>query len=241
MTGIRHVSRSGKGLVRENNEDNVLCLAPLGVYAVADGMGGGAEGELASQMVCAALGAIGRGPSFARRCAEIGQALQSANGQILDYAHEKGHRQMGSTVALAAFDLDETMRAVVCHIGDSRVYRIRAGAVERLTRDHSVGTELEAMVGGAFSARTNPLAHVLTRALGTDKDVKPEWRKVDVAAGDRFVICSDGVHDVMDGEDIQKAVAYGPIEAAADLLEQEVLVRGAPDNYSFILAEIGGR
>jgi len=235
MSIVRYVCRSAGGLVRGNNEDCVVCLERLGLFAVADGMGGGAEGERASRMVCEALEGVADEPSFARRCGDVGQALLEANARIFGYAREKGLRQMGSTVAFVALDLGETMRAAVCHVGDSRVYRIRAGTIERLTRDHSIGAELEAKVGGAFSARSNPLAHVLTRALGTEKDVKPEWRKVDVAEGDRFVVCSDGVHDVMDDDAIRKAVENDTLEESADMLEGEVLAKGAPDNYSFVL------
>jgi len=244
MTGdmtfvANHVFRSANGLVRKNNEDAVLCAECLGLYAVADGMGGGAEGERASRMVCEALEKVADESSFARRCGDVGQALLEANTRIFGYAREKGLRQMGSTVALVAFDAD-LPRAAVCHVGDSRVYRIRAGAIEVLTRDHSIGAELETRVGGAFASRSNPLAHVLTRALGTDKDVKPEWRNVDVCAGDRFVVCSDGVHDVMADDALLDAVVAGTLDAAADRLEREVLAKGAPDNYSFVLVEIGG-
>lgn len=239
MKGIRYVFRSATGLVRKNNEDAVLCLDRLGLFAIADGMGGGAQGERASRMVCEALEGLKDESSFAKRCGNVGEALVRANDRIRAYAAEQGFRQMGSTVALVAFDFGENRHAAVCHVGDSRVYRIRTNAIERLTRDHSVGAELVAKVGGEFAARSNPLAHVLTRALGSVKDVDSEWRRVDVAKGDRFVICSDGVHDVMDNAALLEAVANIPLKDAAERLERTVQAKGAPDNYSFVIVEIG--
>ena len=152
---------------------------------------------------------------------------------------------MGTTLALVAFDSPASGRAAIGHIGDSRVYRVRSGAVELMTRDHSIGSELEEKVGSTagrgFALRSNPLSHMLTRAIGTTANVQLEWRKIDIAVGDRFVICSDGVHDVVDGDDLLMIVRNGSVADAAEALGREVVARGAPDNYSFVIMEIGGQ
>jgi len=243
MKIVKTASRSETGLVRKTNEDSVLCLSEMNVFAVADGMGGGSEGELASRMVCEDLARYVRASVYSRRVDEIAVAVSAANARIFEYAKERGFRQMGSTVALIAVDDTGLERGVVGYVGDSRVYRVRNGAAELLTRDHSVGAELDQAVagsGGRFSARSNPLAHILTRAIGTKEEVQLEWRKVDIADGDRFVICSDGVHDVVETDALAGLVARGALEKAADALARKVVACGAPDNYSFVIVEIGG-
>jgi len=244
MIKFAYVSRSARGSVRKDNQDSVLCLEERGVFAVADGMGGGAEGARASQMVCAALKDGVAGKDFSERMKTVESAVVAANQDIFGYAEKNGLRQMGSTVSVLLLDLDRSGRAAIAYAGDSRVYRLRAGKAELLTRDHSIGAELEAKVGGKtgaqFSVRSNPLAHVLTRAVGTEADLTLEWRKIDVRPADRFLICTDGVHDVIETSELEGLLAAGKVEAAAGRLEDEVLKRGAPDNYSFVLVEIGG-
>lgn len=237
------ISRSDRGLVRTDNEDSVLCLSDKRVYAVADGMGGGDEGALASCMVCRALKKFVVADDFRARMADVCDAVDKANAEIFAYSKEHGYRQMGSTVAVLAMDGPADAHATVGHVGDSRVYRVRGGLAELLTRDHSIGAELAEHVGvsaaAKFAARTNPLAHVLTRAIGTGPHVSLDWRKIDVACGDRFVVCSDGVHDVVDALEIGPLIA-GDLSAAADRLENVIRQRGAPDNYSFIIVQAGG-
>jgi len=244
MENVCAVSKSERGLVRKDNQDHVLCLKKQAVFVVADGMGGGAEGERASRIVCETLERGLSAAAYLPRLDEIGRAIDGANARIVAYAKEKGYRQMGSTIALLAFDTETFARAAVGYIGDSRVYRLRAGAAELLTRDHSVGAELEAKVGSAaghkFALRSNPLAHVLTRVIGTEKKVSLEWRKIDVRPGDRFVICSDGVHDVVGSESLGRLVSACSLERAASSLDAEVVRCGAPDNYSYVIVDVGG-
>ena len=244
MKGIKSTSRSETGLVRKANEDSVLCLDQMAVFAVADGMGGGSDGALASRMVCEELSRGVCAKVYLRRVDEIGRAVAAANARILEHAKRHGFRQMGSTVALLAVDETSFARGVIGYVGDSRVYRVRSGVAELLTRDHSVGAELEKEVGSAagrdFSARSNPLSHILTRSVGVKDDVLLEWRKIDIVDGDRFVICSDGVHDVIETDALGRIVAACDIEKAADALAAKVVECGAPDNYSFVIVEIGG-
>ncbi len=144
---IEYKSISETGKVRKNNEDHIFCDAAKGIFAVADGMGGGAQGEKASEIVCNELGNTKDSEKFSARIDAIGVSLATANRTIYDYAKENGFKQMGSTVALIVFEGGDSKRAAICHIGDSRVYRIRGGVAELFTCDHSLGAELAATLG----------------------------------------------------------------------------------------------
>jgi protein phosphatase len=245
-SGARRLSvavASDGGPVRTDNQDAYFINRLERVFCVADGMGGGAEGARASAEVCASLKAALPGcPSGGdRRRRAVEAALSDASARIFGYASSRGYSQMGSTVVVMLFDA-ALASADVCHVGDSRVYRIRRGMSQLLTRDHTVGVEMGAMIDrrriGEFRDRDNPLSHILTRAVGTETTVTPEWRTVDVEPGDRFVICSDGVHDVVSDARLAALVAAGPLESALTRLQTEIVRRGAPDNYTFILAEV---
>lgn len=229
MRRLMAVKLSETGLVRDRNEDHVFFYEDTLVCGVADGMGGGSEGERASEMVMDAL----RG----RRTAdEIADALAGANSGILDYSWTMGYENMGSTVALVAFD-DDCRSATVCHIGDSRVYLVRGAEARQLTRDHSVCAEV-GMDVNTPEGRRNPLAHMLTRVIGVMSSVTADWRKLEVRRGDRFLVCSDGVHDVLSAADIGSLIAGTSIKAAAARIADLVVERGAPDNYSLVLVEV---
>lgn len=245
MKGVKVAIRSERGLVRKDNQDGVISLEEAGVFAVADGMGGGAKGALASQMMCEALEkGVSPASDYLTRLDEVAKAVDVANSGIFSYADSHGLRAMGTTLALLALDELPRGRGAIGHIGDSRVYRVRSGNVELMTRDHSVGFELEekvgATIGHGFSLRSNPLSHVLTRAIGTAATVQLEWRKIDIAVGDRFVVCSDGVHDVIDIDELPGLIKDIGVEDAAVALERRIVARGAPDNYSFVILDIGG-
>ena len=211
---------SETGLVRSENQDNVLVSINHQVFCVADGMGGGAEGAKASDVVCRELKMtvhVSEAEFYARVTATQ-NAIVDANYEIFTYARERGYGQMGSTAAILVFDPASRARAAVIHVGDSRVYRIRRGFGERLTRDHRV-------VGG----------NALTRAVGATATVRCDIREVDVQPGDRFVLCSDGVSSVISDARIAVFASGGALEDAAGRLAEEVVKAGAPDNYSFVL------
>ena len=211
---------SETGLVRRDNQDHVLVLPEQGVFCVADGMGGGAEGAKASDVVCRELKMILHvaEEEFNARVSAAQNALVDANYEIFSYAQERGFAQMGSTAAVLVFDPADRTRAMTIHVGDSRVYRIRRGLVELLTRDHRV-----------------PGGNTLTRAVGGAPTVRCDLRQVDVRPGDRFVLCTDGVSGVMPDTRLAVFASVGAIETAAERLADAVLKAGAPDNYSFII------
>lgn len=242
---LKSVKVSDVGLVRPENQDRLFAGFLSGIYCVADGMGGGDEGAKASELVCSEVyRSVSSSPDdFASRMDAIEEGLQAANLIIYNYAKSRHYRQMGSTAAILVFDTPGSDQAAICHVGDSRVYRIRDGLATLLTRDHTVAVELGLMMlsdsGDKLSGRAHPMAHVLTRAIGTDSKLNTQWRKVKVAKGDRFLICSDGVHDVVSDALIGFLAGYGPLEVVKERLVSTIVNGGAPDNYSFILIDVG--
>ena len=240
------VTASETGLVRKDNQDSLFVDAARTVFCVADGMGGGSEGATASRFVCEEVEkAVASATDFAARARAVDAAIGAANARILAYAEEKRFRQMGSTLAVLLIDPEDGRRAAICHIGDSRVYRVRRGSAELLTHDHTVGGQLGDMSKGVlaagFKSRTNPLAHVLTRAIGATDRVEGDWKEVDVADGDRFLICSDGVHDVVSDARIGSILSgSNSLAVASRHLADEVVRNGAPDNFSYVMVEFGG-
>ena len=233
-----------RGLVRADNQDSYLMRREEFFLAVADGMGGGADGALASAWICEEFTKLLELPpvSFRERLAKTGAALTDANTRIRAYIKERGIKMMGSTAALLMADPSRPARGAIAHVGDSRIYRWRKGGGTLLTRDHTVGDELgRALVSetraAALKSRKNPLAHILTRAVGTGFKVRPDWRKIDLFAGDRYLLCTDGVHDVL--SDAQVFACLGRAKTPADAVKafaREVIARGAPDNYTLVCA-----
>lgn len=242
MAVCRTVSETGA--VRKENEDHVFVDGANTLFCVADGMGGGSEGARASEIVCEELAKVASG-DFAARIESVDAAIAAANARILRYAREKGFKQMGSTVALLAVDPADVCRAAICHVGDSRVYRVRGGTAELLTADHTIGGQLSAFAKGRqadeLKNRANPLAHVLTRAIGVEPKVSADWRKIDVRDGDLFLVCSDGVHDVISDAQVGEILSAAlDLDAAVKALSAQVVACGAPDNYSFVIVRFGG-
>lgn len=240
---ITAVSESAVGLVRENNEDHLLVDDTRLAYCVADGMGGGADGEKASEIVCAEIAMLLRlqPDEFAARMEAACTAVVCSNEAIFDYSRAMHFDQMGTTLSLLIFDPDDVSHAAVCHVGDSRIYRFRGGKACSLTRDHSVGAELGRRLGcnAELTDRANPLSHILTRAIGTGTTVSPDWKKILVEPGDRYLLCTDGVHDVISEARLPGLVATGTLEEAKRALAEAVLASGAPDNFSFVILDVG--
>lgn len=234
-------SASECGPERDENQDCFFADAKRRVFCVADGMGGGQGGSRASATACAMIGeAVARPGSFRERIRSIGRAIDGANEGILRFAANAGYDRMGTTVALLAVGGpvgSGPATAVVAHVGDSRVYLFRKGSLVRLTRDHSLVEDS----GVAFSPllrRTN-LSHVLTRAVGIERSVRPGWRKIAVCPGDMFLLCSDGVCDMVPDDSIRFAFAAGKTPGGVvKILERKTLMAGAMDNYTMIVAAV---
>lgn len=243
---VTHSTFSDKGLVREQNEDAVFALPEDGVFGVSDGMGGGEAGELASAWVAdeikAALsGTVDESPGI--RLSAAYDALNRVNGRIHAYAREKAYKMMGATVALLLLNPWDASVACVIHAGDSRVYRLRNGVLERLTEDHTVGVDIAKLTGDGMMAdhRSSRFSHVLTRAVGPSETVSPESLRVAVEKGDVFFVCTDGVSTMLDDERLREIlVAADSPEAIIEHVSNAVREAGAVDNYSMSVCLLSG-
>ena len=223
------VARSHVGLVRRINEDRVFDWPEGGVWAVVDGMGGHRGGDLAAQSVVDALRGL-ESSGQAGAPAAVLASLGSANDAIFARNAGQGEQAGATAVVLSLY-------GAAVHIawsGDSRCYRIRDGAVQLLTHDHSVVQELvDAGLLTPEAAAHHPQANVITRALGVDRVCDIDSRLVDFAEGDRFLLCSDGLsRSLRDADFID-----GAIDALADELVANALRRDGADNISLILIE----
>ena len=236
------------GRVRRNNEDAVAVDPAFGLALLADGMGGYAGGEVASGMAIALLQArIGRwlvhtGPLPAaravRRTLQLG--VEEANEAILEAgtANPQLHG-MGTTLVLAVFG---GRRAIVGHIGDSRCYRLRSGMLELLTRDHSMLQEqLDAGLITTEEAALSPHRNLVTRALGIEHGVQLEMHEHDAQDGDLFLLCSDGLSELVPVEQLFTLLIQSDnLGQKAALLVTAANDNGGRDNISVVLAKASG-
>ncbi|HYD71600.1 MAG TPA: protein phosphatase 2C domain-containing protein [Candidatus Binatia bacterium] len=217
--------------MRSLNEDAVLNRADIGLWAVADGMGGHESGEVASAAVVDALSGVSNfTTAYAFRDAAA-QAMIEANAKLVELSAGRG--TMGSTVV--ALLVHEGHYACLW-AGDSRAYLYRGGALKRLTRDHSVVQEM--VDAGAITedrARAHPRANVITRAVGARERLDVDSVFGPLQSGDRFLLCSDGLTGVVSDREIAEQMIRAPLEAAAERLIDQALARGAPDNVSLVL------
>lgn len=241
------------GLVRAENQDAYFLDVRRGVFCVADGMGGGQGGAVASKIVCDAVASAATGfagTDLAEKTLSLTTAVEKANSGIREYAARAHYASMGSTVAGIvagpASGNRGVVEAAVFHAGDSRIYRYRAGRLERLTSDHSlaedrvVAGELGFDVGAASPyLRRTKFSHIITRGVGIAPATRLEWRRVDVAPGDMFLLCSDGVYDMVPDNSIRFAFATGRTPSGTiDLLARKIVAAGAKDNYTMIVAAV---
>ena len=234
---VRSGHATDVGRVRDHNEDSLLD-AP-GVWAVADGLGGHAAGEVASRIAVEVLGTLTdrevAGPD------EVTAAVAEANERILAAQDDHpGRRGMGTTVTGLALTSGEEPRWVVFNVGDSRVYRVGTGGLEQLTRDHSEVRELvDAGLLDPADVATHPMRHVITRSLGATPDVVPDTWVRPVEPGEWFVLCSDGVTNELADDELARVVraAAEPGEAARALVDAAVRA-GGHDNATVVVVAV---
>ncbi len=231
---------SDKGMVRTFNEDNVLCDRENGLFVLADGMGGYKAGDVASSMAAQIIQQkiVQGGATSADDSYESGlvNAIASANSQIYRAARlNRDFEKMGTTVVVAHFH-DDVLS--VAHVGDSRLYRMRRGKMEALTLDHSLLQEQITL--GLISPEEARLSHnrnLVTRALGAEGAVVVDTQRFAVEEGDIYLLCSDGLNDMVNDEDIALALSTLSIKLplAAEILVQMANDNGGHDNVSVIL------
>ena len=234
---ISHGSATDVGKRRSHNEDALL--ADDNVFAVADGVGGHAAGEVAAGLVVDALAClVGRSDLAVD---EVVSRIRVINSEVLDEArHAADRRGMATTLALAILTQRAGPAWIVAHVGDSRVYRIQSGRLEQLTTDHTEVAELVA--AGQLTpsqAKRYPRRHVVTRSLGVRPPLDVDARLVTAHAGDRLLLCSDGLTGDVDDAEIAAVLrsASNP-QTAADALVQAALTAGGSDNVSVIVVDI---
>jgi protein phosphatase len=222
---------SDTGRRRRRNEDNYVVAPPL--FAVADGMGGAQAGEVASQLAASALEA---GDSDGLEgTSRIDALIQEANRRIFDRAStDPSASGMGTTMTVA---LVEGMTVAIGHVGDSRAYLVRGERMEQLTEDHSLVNEL--VKSGKLSeeeAHAHPQRSVITRAVGTDPDVDVDGFTIEAEDGDVFLICSDGLSDMVEDEEILELVHQNSddLDKAVKALVSAANRGGGEDNITAV-------
>jgi serine/threonine protein phosphatase PrpC len=236
-TQIAWGERTDIGRTRRTNQDAVLAKPPI--FVVADGMGGHAAGEVASQLAVATFASLAENEVLLR---DLVRVTRQANDEILaDVDRHPDRAGMGTTVSgLAIAEGRNGTYAAVINVGDSRTYLLRNRAIVQITTDHSVVQEL--LDAGDIShdeAAVHPHRHVVTRVLGADDDVEVDATIVPVLSGDRFLICSDGLCGVVPLDQVEAALRHDDSpQQIADLLVEIALEHGGPDNVSVIVVEV---
>lgn len=218
-------ARTHRGHVRSRNEDSLLADPDRHLFVVADGLGGHTAGDVASQIVvnsldreldAAELDSAGSLPD------RLVKALLEAHGDVAEEARANPqYRGMGTTAVVARVAADGSSVALA-HAGDSRAYLLRGDRLERLTADH--------VSPGIFG-------RALTQALGTEGPIDPDGAEVPLEAGDRLLLCSDGLTDMLDDQRIGRILADGSAQEACDALVQAALDRGGVDNVTVVVVD----
>ena len=222
------------GRTRRHNEDAYVIEPPL--FAIADGMGGAQAGEVASRLATAALKEAGANGGGEQRISDL---IQEANRRVYDRSSSDPNTSgMGTTITVALVEDDYVAFG---HVGDSRAYLIRNAQMEQLTEDHSLVNEL--LKTGKLSreeAETHPQRSVITRALGTDPDVDVDTFRVQAESGDLFLLCSDGLTDMVSEESILDVVERNrdDIDGALRALVKAANRGGGQDNITVVAFEI---
>ena len=235
------------GLVRPNNEDALLSRIPTdtqilltrgALFAVADGVGGQAAGEVASRTAVDVLATELYSPRAPHQLeAALSQAMQAANLRVYNLAHgpDPSLRLMQTTLSVLVL---LGRQAYLAHAGDSRIYLMRDGALTQLTGDHSEAAELLRLrLITPEQAHNHPRRSVLTRTLGGTLQMRPDFQRVPVQAGDRFLLCTDGLWGELEHEALIPALAGSPTEAC-DRLISLACERGGSDNVSLSIVHI---
>ncbi|MDY6869853.1 MAG: protein phosphatase 2C domain-containing protein [Actinomycetota bacterium] len=231
---LRYAARSDRGLVRANNEDSVYAGARL--LALADGMGGHAAGEVASQLVIAALAHLDDDEPGGDLLSKLDNAVREGNSAIAAHVEADPELEgMGTTLTAILFAGN---RLGLVHIGDSRGYLMRDGELTQITKDDTfVQTLVDEGRISAEEAHTHPQRSLIMRAL-TGHEVEPTLIMREARAGDRYLLCSDGLSDPVSHETIAEAMQIPDVAESADRLIELALRGGGPDNVTVVVADV---
>jgi serine/threonine protein phosphatase PrpC len=247
---VKAVGLTDLGRKRTSNEDAFLVDDKLGLYVVADGMGGHAAGEVASQeAVETVYGMVKRGAATMNplttpvsegdaraACRLMESAIQGATYMVFSMAElDRGKQGMGTTISAM---LVSGSFAVTAQVGDSRIYRTHKGATEQLTEDHTlIAWQLKQGLITPQEAKKSPHRNVITRAVGNRDYVQVDTAIVPLEQGDRFLLCSDGLHGYLVDSDIAPIIELGAEQAVSRFIAL-ANTRGGKDNITAILVEI---
>jgi protein phosphatase len=238
---IESAGKTDVGLVREKNEDSMLIDPGLGVYVVCDGMGGHVGGQVASQLAVATIAEVirtGNPPPNGDEPDILSTAIRCANAAVFNKAKaDPALHNMGTTVVGIRVEHDLLH---LCHVGDSRIYRMRQSSLEQVTRDHSLinlyqdNPELAARFGP-------PNSNVIVRAVGLREHVEVDHRTIAMEPGDMYLLCCDGLTDMVDDwmlKEILADGAQGNLDECVDALVRAALSHGGVDNTTAIVLRI---
>ncbi len=237
---IESAGKTDVGLVREKNEDSMLIDPTVGLYVVCDGMGGHVGGQVASQLAVATISEVIKSSASPAGddADKLVTAIKAANQAVYSKAKaDPSLHNMGTTVVAIREDGDLLH---LCHVGDSRIYRLRQGKFEQVTRDHSLinlyeeNPELAARFGP-------PNSNVIVRAVGLREQVEVDHRVIASETGDMFLLCCDGLTDMVDDWMLKEMLAdaeNGSLDEACDALVRAALSNGGVDNTTVILLRI---
>jgi protein phosphatase len=236
-TKVDWVSAGGthRGNVRPINQDALLNRPDIGLWAVADGMGGHASGERASALVVAQLSKLPRPRFLGRSARQVECLLSEANRRLIDEAEARGEAVIGTTVVVL---VAVGRSCALMWVGDSRIYRLRDGLLQQLTTDH---TEVQRwLAAGHMSpeeAETHPYAGVLSRAVGAEDELRIDRSIEPLCDGDRYLLCSDGLTKELAPERIQTLLGSGTLEQSVQQLVQSACEAGGRDNVTALAIE----
>lgn len=227
-------SRTHVGKVRTHNEDSYADLPERLLWSVADGMGGHAVGDVASQMVVNALKKLSIPDNLEKYIDRVSDCLQTVNQQLLEEAIKRHESLIGSTVAVLLAYED---RCACIWAGDSRIYLSRDGRLIQLSRDHN---QLEELIAQGLLTRDQATdyasGNAITRAIGAKDQLELDTEIREVKDGDMYLLCSDGLTNEVSKDEIATELARGNCERICDNLLQSALQRGAHDNITIVVA-----
>jgi serine/threonine protein phosphatase PrpC len=243
--------KTDQGKTRKNNEDTFLADDRLGLYAVADGIGGQEGGEVASRLAVEALSGMLREQFTGGRNAEASEVSQEADQYISSL---RGAVAFANTTIRQAADQDPaltgmgtTLTAVLlrprtslfAHVGDSRAYLFRDGTLRQLTEDHSlVAEQMRAGLITAEQARMSPYRHVITRSVGIHPEVHADFGMFEIEKNDIFLLCTDGLTEMVEDDDIARILGNKTPSASAESLIRQANDNGGVDNITVVVVRI---
>ena len=238
---IIHGSQTNQGRVRTSNEDSFVANPDAGLFLVADGMGGHAAGEIASQLAASTVeGMLAKGASLVENLPEtLRLAAEEANQRVFEaQRQDRALSGMGSTLTVLFF---RGGKYYIAHVGDSRAYRLRNGNLEQLTRDHSLVWHLyENGVLRKSDLSTHPQKNLITRSVGSHPQVEIDLEQGEAREGDIYLLCSDGLTDGVPDDGIHGIlnIRLSQPQQMADLLVDAANQAGGPDNITVVVVRI---